>query len=71
MDKTMIILTRKPKLNFCVIGVRPSRHQRRGMSELLETILWLKRSLLLRPRTGTLRGGLSQPANTGNFGIRF
>jgi len=51
--------------------VRPSRHQRRGMSELLETILWLKRSLWLRPRTGTLRGGLSQPATTGNFGIRF
>jgi hypothetical protein len=40
------------------------------MSELLETILWLKRSLLLRPRTGALRGGLSQPATTGNSGIR-
>jgi len=34
------------------------------MSELLETILWL------RPRTGALRSGLSQPATTGNFGIR-
>jgi hypothetical protein len=40
------------------------------MSELLETILWLKRSLWLRPRTGAPRGGLSQPATTGNFGIR-
>jgi len=40
------------------------------MSELVETILWLKRSLLLRPRTAALRGDLSQPANTGNFGIR-
>ncbi len=40
------------------------------MSELLETILWLKRSRWLRPRTGALRGGLSQPATTGNFGIR-
>ena len=40
------------------------------MSELLEIILWLKRSLWLRPRTGALRGGLSQPATTGNFGIR-
>jgi len=50
--------------------VRPSRPQPRGMRELLETILWLKRSLLLRPRNGALRGGLSQPATTGNFGIR-
>jgi hypothetical protein len=40
------------------------------MSGLLETILWLKRSLWLRPRTGALRGSLSQPATTGNFGIR-
>jgi hypothetical protein len=64
------ILTRKPKLNFCVSGVRPSRPQQRGMGDLLETILWLKRSPLLRPRTGALRGGLSQPATTGNFGIR-
>jgi len=36
----------------------------------LETILWLKRSLLLRPRTGALRGVLSQPATAGNFGIQ-
>jgi hypothetical protein len=41
------------------------------MSELLETILWLKRSRLLRPKTGALRGGLSQPATIGNFGIRI
>jgi hypothetical protein len=40
------------------------------MSEQLETILSLKRSLWLRPRTGALQGGLSQPATTGNFGIR-
>jgi len=40
------------------------------MSELWETILWLKRSLMLRPGTGALRGGLSQPATTGNFRIR-
>jgi hypothetical protein len=40
------------------------------MGDLLETILWLKRSPLLRPMTGALRGGLSQPATTGNFGIR-
>ena len=41
-----------------------------ALSERLETILWLKRSRWLRPRTGALRGGLSQPATTGNFGIR-
>ena len=41
------------------------------MSELWETILWLNRSRWLRPRTGALRGGLSQPATTGNFGIRI
>jgi hypothetical protein len=40
------------------------------MSERLETILWLKGSLWLRPRTGALRGGLCHPATTGNFGIR-
>ena len=40
------------------------------MSELVETILWLKKSLWLRARTGALRGGLSLPATTGNFGIR-
>ena len=40
------------------------------MSELLEIILSLKRSLLLRPRTGALRGGLSQPDTTGNFEIQ-
>jgi len=40
------------------------------MSERLETIFWLKRSLWLRPRTGALRVGLSQPATTANFGIR-
>jgi hypothetical protein len=40
------------------------------MGEPLETILSLKTSLWLRPRTGALRGGLSQPATTGNFGIR-
>jgi hypothetical protein len=40
------------------------------MSELLETILWLKRSRWLRPRTGALRDGLSQHATIGNFGIR-
>ena len=54
----------KTEVNFYVSGVRPSRPQQRGMSELLETILWL------RPRTGALRDGLSQPATTGNFGIR-
>ena len=62
--------SRKPKLNFCVSGVLAVPPQQRGMGELLETILWLKRSPLLRPRTGALRGGLSQPATTGNFGIR-
>jgi hypothetical protein len=36
----------------------------------LGTILWLKRSLWLRSRTGALPGGLSQPATTGNFGTR-
>jgi hypothetical protein len=41
------------------------------MSERLETILWLKKNLWLRPRTGALRGGLSQPATTGNFRIRI
>jgi hypothetical protein len=61
----------KTKWHVCVSGVRPSRPQQRGMSELLETILWLKRSRWLRPRTGSLRGGLSQPATTGNFRFRF
>jgi hypothetical protein len=41
------------------------------MSEQLETILWLKSSLSLRPRKGALRGSLSQSATTGNFGIRL
>jgi hypothetical protein len=40
------------------------------MSERLETILWLKGSLWLRPRTGALWGGLCQPVTTGNCGIR-
>jgi hypothetical protein len=40
------------------------------MRERLETILGLKRSRWLRPRTGALRGGLSQTATTGNFGMR-
>ena len=54
----------KTEVKFLRCGVRLSRTQQRGMSELLETILWL------RPRTGALRGGLCQPATTGNFGIR-
>jgi hypothetical protein len=41
------------------------------MRERLETILWLKRNLWLRPGTGALRGGLSQSATTGNVGIRI
>ena len=49
-------LTRNPKWNFCVSGVRPFRPQQRGMDGRLGNVSWLEESQVAAPEDGRTPG---------------
>jgi len=63
-------LTRTPKLNFCVGGVRPSPGAATGFIQATEHFSTACPFHVAAAGTAALRHGIVRTATTGNFGVR-